>query len=60
MGSRMRGLNENDSNCDITVLTRELLTNVTLSEKLRLPQCIVEGNITTTANISRFLLKGSP
>lgn len=63
-GSRMRGLNEDDSDYDITVLInptkRELLTNVVFSEKLRLPQYNVEGNITTTAHFYKLLLKGSP
>lgn len=63
-GSRMRGLNEDDSDYDITVLTnptkRELLTNVVFSQKLRLPQYNVEGNITTTAHFYKLLLKGSP
>lgn len=63
-GSRMRGLNDDGSDYDLTVITnpmkRELLTNVIFSEKLRLPQYNVEGNITTTAHLFKMLLKGSP
>lgn len=63
-GSRMRGLNDDDSDYDITILTnptkKELLTNVIFSERLRFPQYNVEGNITTTANFYKWLLKASP
>lgn len=63
-GSRIRGLNDDESDYDITVLTnptkRELLTNVMFSKKLILPQYNVEGNITTTAHFYKLLLKGSP
>jgi len=59
-GSRIRGLNDDESDYDITVLTnptkRELLTNVMFSEKLRLPQYNVEGNITTSAHFYKLLL----
>ncbi|CAG84941.2 DEHA2A14652p [Debaryomyces hansenii CBS767] len=60
-GSRIRGLNDDESDYDITVLTnptkRELLTNVMFSEKLRLPQYNVEGNITTSAHFYKLLLR---